>query len=85
MLRELAQIGGGKFFRADNGHIGLVEVLEEINKLEKTELKSKIFSDYEDRFQYFLFPALIFLLAEILWPEKRLLLIDKINLFGTKK
>lgn len=85
MLVELASAGGGQFFRADNGHIGLREILEEINKLETTELDTKIFSDYEDRFQLFLGAALLFLIIEILWPEKRLKFIDKLNLFGVKK
>ena len=85
MLAELALAGGGQFFKADNGHIGLKEILDEISKLETTELESKIFSDYEDRFQYFLIAALFFLLLEIMWPEKRLTFIDNLNLFGVKK
>lgn len=85
MLSELAVAGGGEFFRANNGHIGLKEILEEINTLETSEMESKIFSDYEDRFQYFLMAALFFLLIEIMWPEKRLKFIDNLNLFGVKK
>ena len=85
MLVDLASAGGGQFFRANNGHSGLKEILSEINKLETTELESKVFSDYEDRFQFFLATALLFLLIEILWPEKRLKFIDKLNLFGVKK
>lgn len=85
MLVDLANAGGGKFFRADNGHIGLRSILDEINKLETTELDTKIFSDYEDRFQFFLAASLVLLLMEILWPEKRLKFIDKLNLFGVKK
>ena len=54
MLSELAVAGGGEFFRANNGHIGLKAILDEINTLESTEMETKMFSDYEDRFQYFL-------------------------------
>ncbi len=85
MLTDIADIGGGKFFRADNGNIGLRDILKEINQLEKTELESKIYSDYEDRFQYFLIIALVFLILEILWPEKRMKFMDKFNLFNVKK
>ena len=85
MLSDLANAGGGQFFRANNGRIGLKEILNEINKLETTELESKVFSDYEDRFQYFLAFALLFLIIEIMWPEKRLKFIDKLNLFNVKK
>lgn len=85
MLTDIAEAGGGQFFRADNGTIGLKSILEEINKLETTELDSKIFSDYEDRFQYFLLIAVILLILEILWPEKRMKFMDKLNLFEVKK
>jgi Ca-activated chloride channel family protein len=85
MLTDIADAGGGKFFRADNGNIGLKSILKEINKLETTELDSKIFSDYEDRFQYFLLVAVIFLILEILWPEKRSKFMNKLNLFEVKK
>ncbi len=85
MLADIADNGGGKFFRATNGNIGLQTVLDEINSLEKTELESKIYSDYEDRFQYFLLSALVLLILEILWPEKRMKIMDKLNLFETKK
>ena len=85
MLSDIADAGDGKFFRATNGNIGLQSVLDEINSLEKTELESKIYSDYEDRFQYFLIAALFFLLLEMIWPEKRMKLMDKLNLFEVKK
>tara|TARA_R110002050_G_scaffold300621_1_gene471005 strand:- start:34853 stop:35890 length:1038 start_codon:yes stop_codon:yes gene_type:complete len=85
MLTDIADIGGGKFFRANNGNIGLRTILEEINKLETTEMESKIFSDYEDRFQYFLLAALMLLILEIIWPEKRMKFMDKFNLFTVKK
>lgn len=85
MLIDIAEAGNGKFFRASNGNIGLKSVLDEINTLEKSEIDSKIYSDYEDRFQYFLIAALLLLLLEMIWPEKRLGIWDRLNLFGTKK
>lgn len=85
MLMDLADHGGGQFFRAGNGSIGLKSILSEINKLEATEMESKIFSDYEDRFQYFLIAALFLLILEIIWPEKRMKFMDKFNLFSVKK
>ena len=85
MLMDLADYGGGKFFRANNGSLGLKSILSEINKLEATEMESKIFSDYEDRFQYFLIAALFLLLLEMIWPEKKSKLMTKFNLFKTEK
>jgi Ca-activated chloride channel family protein len=85
MLVEIANEGNGTFFRANNGNIGLKDIIAEINTLEKTELDSKIYSDYEDRFYYFLAIGLLFIIFYILWPEKRLKLADRVNLFEVDK
>ena len=54
---------------------------DELNKLEKTEFESKSFSDYEDRFQYFLGFALILLILELLFSDKKSLFLKKIKIF----
>lgn len=46
-LKEIAQITGGKYFRATGNKV-LAEVFEEIDKLEKTELDVRHFSHTED-------------------------------------
>jgi Ca-activated chloride channel family protein len=35
-------------------------ILEELQKMEKTEFDSKMFADYEDHFQYFLALGILF-------------------------
>ncbi len=82
MLQQIAAAGNGKYVRANNSQAGLDAIYSEINKLEKTEFDSKIFSDYEDRFQYFLFPALLLLLLEFFIFERRGKRFRNINLFG---
>ncbi len=62
MLVELASIGNGEFIRATNANAGLEYIVEQLGKLEKTELESKVFTDYEDRFQYPLGLSLLMLL-----------------------
>lgn len=66
MLRQIAEIGDGIYRRASNSNVGLDEIFDEINKSEKTEIESKVFTDYEDQFQWFLGAAIILLLIEIL-------------------
>ncbi|MCB0804940.1 MAG: VWA domain-containing protein [Bacteroidales bacterium] len=81
MLSDIAAAGDGIYVRANNTQAGLSKVFDEINKLEKTEFESKMFSDYESRFQYFIALSLFFVLFEILVFERRSKRLSKINLF----
>ena len=71
-LEKLANIGGGKYFRGTNAQDELDEIYKNINALQKKEFGVKQFTDYEDRFQFFLFPAILLLLVEVLMTENRL-------------
>jgi Ca-activated chloride channel family protein len=71
-LEKLASIGGGTYYRGTSTQDELDEIYEELNSLEKREFGVKRFTDYEDRFQYLLFPALLLLALEALISEKRL-------------
>lgn len=82
MLQQIASAGNGVYVRANNSSTGLKTVFDEINKLEKTEFESKMFSDYEDRFQYFIALSLIFIILELLIFERKSKWLSKINLFG---
>lgn len=80
-LQKIASAGEGIYVRANNTSAGLNEVFEEINKMEKQRYESKMFSDYEDRFQYFIALALFLLLLELLIFEKKSRFSGKIKLF----
>ncbi len=82
MLQQIASAGKGVYVRANNTQSGLKAIFDEINKLEKTEFESKMFSDYEDRFQYFIALSLIFLVLELFIFERKSKWLSKINLFG---
>ncbi len=71
-LEKLASIGGGKYFRGTNAQDELDEIYKNINALQKKEFGVKQFTDYEDRFQFFLVPAILLLLLEVLMTEHRL-------------
>ena len=83
MLQLIAGAGKGKFIRSSNSEDGLSHILEEINKMEKKNYGSKIFTDYEDRFQYFLAVAFLFLILEIIIGQKKSVWWQNLNLFGT--
>jgi Ca-activated chloride channel family protein len=60
-------------------------VLDDINKIQKQEIETRQFTDYEDRFQIFLAMALILLLVELLIADRKGKLTDKFDLFGKEK
>lgn len=85
MLKEIAVAGSGIYVHATNANSGLDYILDEIETMEKTELESKVFTDYEDRFQYPLALALLLLIFELLLTDKKSEKFNTSNLFKTKQ
>ncbi|MCA9734182.1 MAG: VWA domain-containing protein [Deferribacteres bacterium] len=69
-LEKIALQTGGKYFRASGSEDELDQIYSTITKMEKKELGAVKFTQYEDRYQYFLLFALLLLLWEILLPER---------------
>jgi Ca-activated chloride channel family protein len=63
-LKKIAERTGGRYFRATDSK-SLKEIYDEINKLEKTEIKEKGYRNIKELFYFFLIPGLIILLLEI--------------------
>ncbi len=80
-LIQVAQEGGGNYFRANNTSTGLKELFREINKLEKQELETKIFAEYEDQFQLIIGIAFLLYLLEFIILERKNKYLRKIKLF----
>lgn len=85
MLQQIADAGKGKYVRASNSDDGIALIMKEINSMEKKEFSSKLFTSYEDQFQYFLGFALFFLLLDFLVSERKSEMIRKLDLFGEKR
>ncbi len=66
MLKEIAKLTGGEYFRAQDQR-GLREIFRQIDRLEKTEITVESFLTYEEQYFWFLWPALLLLLAELVW------------------
>ena len=69
-LSELAQAGGGSYQRATPGGTELESIWDDLSRMEKTEFGQMQFTAYEDRYAWFVFPALILLLLEFLIGER---------------
>jgi len=65
LLKEIAEVTGGKYFRATNNR-KLKEIYKEIDKLEKTEVEEFKFYNYEEKFRPLVWIALGLLLFEFL-------------------
>jgi Ca-activated chloride channel family protein len=85
VLQEIAATGSGIYVRATNSDVGFNSILNALDKLEKKQFDSKMYSDYEDRFQWFIAAALLFLLAETLLTDRKSKLYQRLDLFGEKK
>ncbi len=70
-LEKIAAIGNGKYFRGTTSQDELDAIYKDVSALQKKEFGVKQFTDYEDRFQWFLVPALLLLLAEFLHVGKQ--------------
>jgi Ca-activated chloride channel family protein len=81
-LIELANVGGGSYYRTSNTTNGLKEIKKEIDRLEKTEMEAKMFTEYEELFQYFVALALILLTIDFFVSKKKSKWLEKINLFS---
>ncbi len=71
LLQRLASVGKGMYVRATTSETGLGKIFDDISRIEKSEIEEKQYSDYEDRFQYFVALALLILIADLFVFERK--------------
>jgi Ca-activated chloride channel family protein len=82
LLKTIASKANGVFVQASQADIGLGAVLDKIGELDKVQLENKMYTDYEDQFQWFLGLSLVLFFIEFLISERVSEWFKKINLFG---
>lgn len=70
-LRQIANATGGVYFRA-TATSALEAVFKEIDRMEKTEVKTRVYHRYTELFLWFLAPAVFLLLLETILANTRL-------------
>jgi Ca-activated chloride channel family protein len=84
MLRRIAEAGGGMYVRANNSNVGLEKIYDDISKMDKTEIDTQVFTDYEDQFQWFVGAAVILLLVLVFMSSGKKAWENKFNIFERK-
>lgn len=84
-LRAIAKAGEGMFVRASNSNVGLTTLLDEINRMDKTLLEERVYSDYSEKYQYFILIGLLFVLLEFIVLGRKNKNLLKINIFGNEE
>ena len=84
MLRRIADAGGGRYVRASNSNVGLEQIYDDISKMDKSEIETKVFTDYEDQYQWFVGAAIVLFLIAILTSSKKRGWESKWNIFERK-
>jgi Ca-activated chloride channel family protein len=71
LLKEIAQMTGGAYYRSSRGELEIESLVRAIRAMAQKGLKSEKTIEYDESFQYFLIPALLFLFAEIILSERK--------------
>ena len=85
MLTQIATAGGGIYIRANNAEVGLNNLFNEIEKMEKSEMDLREYSEYNDQFPLFLTLALAMILFDFLILERKNKWLRNFRLFGNQK
>jgi len=81
MLEEISAAGEGIYVRANNAQVGLNELFDEINKMNKEEMETRTYSEYNDQFQFFFAAGLLLLLLDFIILERKNKYFKNVHLF----
>lgn len=85
MAKEIASAAGGVFIHAEDVSGSVRAIQKSLEKLEKTELESTIYSAYNEVYQYFLFPAILLLVLEFVILGRKNRYFERMKLFERKE
>ena len=81
MLEQIAATTDAAYVRATKQSIGLEEIVKSINAMERTELTTMRYEEYNEQYQYMLGAALLLLLFDSLILSRRNPRLRKLNIF----
>ena len=84
MCQEIAMTGNGMYARTDNTNSALKALETQLDKLSKSEVESRVYTSYDEKYQFFAWIVLILLILEFFILDRRNRIFSKIRLFSTK-
>lgn len=66
LLQKIAIQSGGAYIRATNTSLGLNEIVAKLKETEGKKIRTMMFEEYNEQYQYLLWAALVLLLASLL-------------------
>jgi Ca-activated chloride channel homolog len=84
MCKEIAIAGKGLYVHADNSNSAFRIITKELDKLAKSDIKSSVFSEYNEQFQSFALLALLILIVDIFVFDRKNKRLTKIKIFDLK-
>jgi len=82
MCQDITAAGKGIYVRADNTNTALRSLQNEIDEMDKAELDSKIYSEFDEHFHIFAWIVLVLLLIELIILERKNRIFSKVKLFS---
>lgn len=71
MLKQVAAAGNGKYFPLSQVDRTVKVIVDEIAAMERQEFEERVFTDYEDQYQWFLALAIFLLVIEYFITERK--------------
>jgi Ca-activated chloride channel family protein len=84
MLSQIAAAGNGEFYGASTSYVGLSKLYNDLNKLNKSEVEKKVYSEYDDQFQYFIGFAVLLLFIDLFILERKSQFLSRFSIFERK-
>ena len=85
MCQEIAKDGKSIYLRVNNTNSAQRAIEQEINKMAKADVETKIYTEFNEQFQSITWIILLLLIAELLILECKNPLFRNIHLFSNKK
>ena len=80
--RDIVKAGDGIYISADNTGSALRALTAEVKKMKKSDIESKVYSEYDEQFQGLAWIVLILLLLDIFILDRKNKLMKKVNFFS---
>jgi len=85
MCKNIAAAGKGTYVRADNGGSAFKVINKELDNLAKSDIKTSVFSDYNEQFQSFALLALLILIVEFFIFNRINKRLSRLKIFDLKE